>query len=133
MAPGVESEDVIAFSQPARSHLGQASDCPEVINTNPLAQRILDSNNLVRADTAITGKRPDKNKSELLQHNNREEEYCAISQPEIENAGEGSLHDAIEAVSQRKKKKGGVHQINVLSLTDNELASPAGETPATAD
>ena len=56
----MENDDIIAFSLPARSNIGQTSDCPET--TNPVDQIILDQNNLVRADTAVTGKRNDKNR-----------------------------------------------------------------------
>lgn len=55
-----ENDDIIAYSLPARSNIGQTSDIPE--STNPVDQRILDSNNLVRADTAVTGKRNDKHR-----------------------------------------------------------------------
>ena len=32
--PPVESDDIIAYSLPARSNIGQTSDCPEI--TNPV-------------------------------------------------------------------------------------------------
>ena len=66
-----ENEEIIAFSQPAKSNLGQKSDFPDVIN--PLHQRIVDHNNLVRADTAIIGMRKDKIlESELV---SKDQEY----------------------------------------------------------
>lgn len=54
------NDDIIAFSLPARSNIGQTSDCPETMI--PVDQIVLDQSNLVRADTAVTGKRNDKNR-----------------------------------------------------------------------
>ena len=56
----MENDDIIAYSLPARSVIGQTSDCPET--TNVVDQIVLDQNNLVRADTAVTGKRNDRNR-----------------------------------------------------------------------
>jgi len=90
----VNSEDIIAYSQkPPRSNIGQTSEYPD--DGKPVDQRILDQNNLVRADTAITGKRNYKNN--LQAELSKDNEYCAISQPDVAYARESSLQDVMQS------------------------------------
>lgn len=72
----------------------------------------------MRADTAITGKRNDKNN--LQADLSKDQEYCAISQPDVVNHRESSLQDAIEAAPhQSKKKRAGHKRMQIFKLNEN--------------